>query len=145
MQMLMKSTLFAVVMTVLGAALAVAPAHAQSDSRVLVTIPCDFSVGNTQLKAGRYTVQELQSGVLAFSSKDGQENLFALIVRGDSPNRGHQPRFVFMRYGSEAFLNKVFLSADNDYDQLRLSSRERELMQVRASGEELSLLAQPAR
>jgi hypothetical protein len=145
MQNLMKSTLFAVLMTVLGAALAIAPAHAQSGSRVLVNVPFDFSVGNTLLKAGSYTVKELEPGVLAFSSNEGQEHQFALTVRGYSANRGQQPHIVFTRYGTEAFLNRVFLSGDDDCNQLPRSSREKRLIHDQASGGELSLLIQPAR
>jgi hypothetical protein len=145
MQRLMKSMLFFMVMTVFGAALAVVPAHAQSSSRVLVNIPFDFSVGNTPLKAGSYTIKELKSGVLALSSNDGQEQQFVLTVRGDSPNPIQQPHLVFKRYGTEAFLNKAFLSADDDCNQLPKSSRERNLIRRQASGEELSLLIQPVR
>ena len=144
MQNLMKSTLFAVLTAVLGAAFAIAPAHAQTGSRVLVNVPFDFSVGNTLLKAGSYTVKELEPGVLAFSSK-GQEHQFALTVRGYSTNRGQQPHIVFTRYGTEAFLNRVFLSGDDDSNQLPRSSREKRLIHDQASGGELSLRIQPGR
>jgi hypothetical protein len=120
--------------------LAIAPAYAVS-----VDIPFDFSVGNSPLKAGSYTVEQLQSGILAFRSDDGHQHQFALSVRGDFTNGGHQPNLVFTRYGNETFLNKVFLSADDDCQQLLPSSRERKLIQNQASGEELSLLIQPAR
>ena len=145
MQSLMKSMLLAVLMTVLGAALAITPAHAQSSGRVRVNIPFDFSVGNTWLKAGSYTVEELESGVLAFSSNEGQKHVFALTVRGYSANRGQQPHIVFTRYGTEAFLNCVFLSVDDDCNQLPRSSREKRFIHNQASGDELSLLIQPAR
>jgi hypothetical protein len=137
--------MFLVLITVIGAVLAIAPAHAESDSRVLVDIPFDFSVGNTPLKAGSYRIKELQSGILAFSSQDGQGNQFALTVPDESANRNHQPKLVFTRYGSEAFLNQVFLSGNDDCRQLLPSSRERKLIQERTSGEELSLLIRPAR
>jgi hypothetical protein len=144
MQNLLKPMLF-VVMTVLGVALTIVPAHAQSGSRVLANIPFDFSVGNTTLKAGSYTVEQLESGILAFSSNDEKEHQFALTVSGDSDSRSQEPHLVFMRYGSEAFLKKVFLSRNADSHELLQSSRERELIKSQASGAELSLLIQPAR
>src|SRR6266550_891567 len=144
MQYLLKSMLFAV-MTVLGVALTIVPAHAQTGSRVLANIPFDFSVGNTTLKAGSYTVEQLQSGILAFSSNDGKEHQFALTVPSNSGNQDQAPHLLFTRYGSEAFLNRVFFAGNEDYHELLRSSRERDLIRNQASGAELSLLIQPAR
>ena len=144
MQYLVKPMLLAV-LTVFGAALTIAPAHAQSGSRALTNIPFDFSVGNTTLKAGSYTVEQLQSGILALSSSDNKEHQFAMTFPGDSDRQSHEPHLVFIRYGSEAFLKKVVLSSDEDCDELPESSRERDLIKNQASGAELSLLIQPTR
>jgi hypothetical protein len=144
MQYLLKPMLFAVI-TMLGAALTIVPAHAQSGSRVLANIPFDFSVGNTTLKAGSYTVEQLQSGIIAFSSEDEKEHHFALSFPGDSDKQNQEPHLVFVRYGSEAFLKRVFLSSSDDCHELPESSREREFIKNQASGAELSLLIQPAR
>ena len=144
MQYLLKPMLFAVT-TVLGVALAIMPAHAQSGRRVLADIPFDFSIGNTRLKAGSYTVEQLQSGIIAFSSDNEKEHQFALTFPGDSDKQNQEPHLVFIRYGSEAFLKRVFLNGNEDCQELPLSSRERELIKNQASGAELSLLIQPAR
>jgi hypothetical protein len=144
MQYVMKFMLFAVI-TGLGVALTIVPARAQSGSRVLANIPFDFSVGNTTLKAGSYTVEQLQSGIIAFSSDDGKEHQFALTVPGNSGNQDQAPHLVFTRYGSEAFLKEVFFPDNEDYQELLRTSRERDLIRNQASGAELSLLIQPAR
>ena len=144
MQYLMKPMLFAV-MTIVGVTLTIAPAHAQSGNRVLANIPFDFSLGNTTLKACSYTVEQLPSGFLVFSSDDGKEHQFVLTVPGDSSHQSQQPRLVFTRYGSEAFLKRVLFAGNEDYDELLRSSRENELIENQASGDELSLLIQPAR
>jgi hypothetical protein len=143
MQYLWKSMLLAV-LTMVGAALTIEPAHAQSGSRVSANIPFDFSIGNTTLKAGSYKVERLESGILAFSSEDGREHKFALTFPGDSDRESQEPYLVFIRYGSEAFLKKVVLSSDEDCDELPESSRERELIKTQAADAELSLLIQPA-
>jgi len=143
MQYLVKPMLLAV-LTVFGAALTIVPAHAQSGSRALANIPFEFSVGNTTLKPGSYTVEQLQSGILALSSSDNKEHQFAMTFPGDSDRQSHEPHLVFIRYGSEAFLKKVVLSSDEDCDELPESSRERDLIKNQASGAELSLLIQPA-
>jgi hypothetical protein len=144
MKSLMKSTL-SVFTIVLGAALAVVPARAQSGNRVSVNVPVDFSVGDTPLKAGIYKIAQLESGILVFSSEDGRQHQVAFTLRGDSANRNQTPHLDLTRYGSEVFLNRVFLSGSDECNNLVRSSREKKLIRERASGEELSLLIQPVR
>jgi hypothetical protein len=143
MQYLLKPMLF-VLMTIVGVALTIVPAQAQSGRRALANIPFAFSVGNTTLKAGSYTIEQLQSGIIAFSSEDEKEHQFALSFPGDSDKQSREPCLVFIRYGSEAFLKRVFLSGNEFYHELLESSREREFIKNQASGTELSLLIQLA-
>ena len=141
---MLKPTLFAVI-TVLGVALTIVPAHAHGDSAVLANVPFDFSVGNTTLKAGSYSVEQLQSGILALSSSDNKEHQFAMTFPSDSDKQSQESHLVFIRYGSEVVLKKVFISGNENCYELPESSRERELIRNPASGAELSLLIQPAR
>ena len=140
MKGLKKSALFAVLTIVLGAAVSIAPAHAATGDHLSVNIPFDFFVGDVSLKAGSYTVEQPESGILAFSSSDGQTGRYTLANRGESANRDHQPKLVFVRYGTQTFLSQVFMSAENDCNQLPRSRREKNLIQT--TGEELSLLIQ---
>ena len=144
MQYLLKPVLLAV-LTVFGAALTIVPAKAQSGSRALANIPFDFSVGNTTLKAGSYSVEELQSGILALSSSDYKEHQLALTLPGDSDKQSQESHLVFIRYGSEVFLKKVSLSGNENTYELPESRRERELIRNQTSGAELSLLIPPTR
>jgi len=144
MQYLLKPMLFAVI-TALSVALTIVPAHAQSGSRVLANIPFEFSVGNTTLKASGYTVELLQSGIIAFRSEDETEHQLALSFQVDSDKQSQEAHLVFIRYGSETFLKRVFLSGNEACHELPKSSREKELVKNKASGAELSLLIQPAR
>ena len=136
--------LFAV-MTVLGVALTIVPAHAQSGSRVLANIPFEFSVGNTTLKAGSYSLEQLQSGILALSSSDNEEHQFAMIFPSDADQQSQKSHLVFIRYGSEVFLKKVSLAGNENSYELPESRRERELIRTQTSGAELSLLIPPTR
>jgi hypothetical protein len=70
---------------------------------------------------------------------------FVLTVPDGSANRNHHPKLVFARYGNELFLDKVYLSSDGNGRELLPGSREKKLIEKRASGEELSLLLQPVR
>ena len=144
MRSLMKFILFSLVAMV-GTTLAVVPAKAESETRVTVRIPFDFSVGDTALKAGSYRIQDVQGGTLLLKSKDGQVHEFVLTVPDGAANRNHQPKLVFARYGKEVFLNKVYLSTDGNGREVLLGNREKQLIRKRASGEELSMLLQPAR
>ena len=144
MQYLLKPMLLTV-LTVFSVALTVVPAHAQSGSRALANIPFDFSVGNTTLKAGSYTIEELQSGILVLSSSDDKEHQVAMTFPGDSDKQSQESHLVFIRYGSDVFLRKVFLSANEDCQELPESSREREIIKNQVSGAELSLLIPPPR
>jgi hypothetical protein len=142
MHHLVKPMLFALI-TVFGIALTIVPAHAQSGSRASANISFDFSIGRTRLKAGSYTVEQLQSGIITFSSEDEKEHQFALTVPGDSDEETQKPHLIFIRYGSEAFLKRVFLSGNEDCRELPESSRERELIKNQASGAE-AFSAHPA-
>lgn len=144
MQYLLKSMLLAI-LTVCGAALTIVPANAQSGSRALANIPFDFSVGNTTLKAGSYSVEQLQSGILALSSSDSKTHQFAMTFPSDSDQQSQESHLVFIRYGSEVFLKKVSLSGDENSYELPESRRERELIRNQTSGAELSLLIPPTR
>ena len=144
MQYLLKPMLLAVI-TVFGVALTIVPAQAQSGSRALANIPFEFSVGNTTLKAGSYTIEQLQSGILALSSSDDKEHQFAITFPGDSDKQSQESHLVFIRYGSEAFLKRVCLSGSEDCHELPESSRERKIIKNQASGAELSLLIPPTR
>lgn len=142
MQYLLKSVSL-VAIIVLGIALTIVPAHAQSGSRIFVNIPFEFSVGNTPLKAGSYTVEQLESGIIAFSSRDGKEQQLAVTSPGDPDKHSQEPRLVFIRYGNATFLRKVFFASNDDCDELP-QSREEGLIKNQASGAELSLLIHPA-
>ena len=144
MQYLLKPVLLAV-LTVFGAALTIVPAHAQTGSRALANIPFDFSVGNTMLKAGSYSLEQLQSGILALSSSDSKEHQFAMTLPGDSDQQSQKSHLVFIRYGSEVFLKKVSLSGNENSYELPESRRERELIRKQTPGAELSLLIPPTR
>jgi len=134
-----------ILLVLLGAAITVVPAHAQIGIRESVNIPFDFAVGNTQFTSGIYTVAEVQAGTLDISSINGQQHSFALTFHGDSANHSQHSHLVFVRYGSKTFLDKVFLSVENDYEQLVPGSREKQLAQRQKAGEELSLLIELAR
>lgn len=148
MRRLTKFVLFGLIV-VLGASLGVVPVKAERETRVVVRIPFDFSVGDTVLKAGSYRIKDVQAGTLLLKSNDGQVHQFVSTVPDGATNRNHQPKLVFARYGMEVFLHKVYLSGstypgDGNGRELLQSDREKMLIRERASGEEVSLLIDSA-
>jgi hypothetical protein len=140
----MKKVGWFILMAVIGANLAIVQAKAEGDSRVAINVPFDFVAGNSVLKAGNYKVEVLQSGVLDFWSIGAQQHHFTLIVAGAaSASQKGDPYFVFTRYGSETFLSKVALSADDNFE-VPTSSREKELISGLKAGERGTLVTQPA-
>jgi len=144
MRSVTKFILFGLI-AVLGATLAVVRARAESDTRVLVRIPFDFSVGDAVLKAGNYRIQDVQAGTLLLQSDDRQVHRFLLTVPDGAAKHNHRPTLVFARYGKELFLEEVYLSSVDNGRELLQGDREKELIQKRATGEELSLLIESAR
>lgn len=138
MQSLKK--MFALV-AVFGAALAVAPAHAQSG--MSVDVPFDFALGKTTLQSGHYRVAK--SGLSFASFVDAKRKAqFALLLPGDDArSHGAKPYLVFTRYAGETFLSKVVFSSNEVYD-LPVSSKEKEIKAQLGSGQEVAVLIQPA-
>jgi hypothetical protein len=105
----MKTSYFAVVLTMtclLGLGIS---AHAQDASGVVVKVPFEFVVGGKTLSAGTYSVGRLSPGIhpsLIIDSKDN--GAFALVLPivpdGDSAGR---TELSFERVGGKYFLSKV--------------------------------------
>jgi hypothetical protein len=132
-------------LVVLGAAFAMVPARAQSVKSVSVDIPFDFEVGNNTLKAGSYRIEMGESAFVVVRSDEEGEHQFALTTPGSrlSSNNG-QPRLVFLRYGSAAFLKEVVFP-DEDAREFFPGKAEKELIAKRANGEQVALLTMPSR
>ena len=141
MQHLRKSLLF-VLVGVFVASFAMAPAHAQSAS-ISASVPFDFAVGATSLKAGSYRIAT-QGSFLAFSLAGGNTTYTMLYQRGDASRRDGQPYLVFTRYGAESFLSKIVFSENESYEVPR-SGREKELAARLNSGEQVAVLIEEAR
>lgn len=102
--------------------------------RVNANIPFDFTVGNKEFKAGRYSVDRLSvshsSDTLIIRSADNSEaanfNVSRVGAKGES-----QARLVFNRYGNQYFLAQIFDGQNNEGYGLLKSKSERELAKKR--------------
>jgi hypothetical protein len=102
--------------------------------RVSANIPFDFTVGNKEFKAGRYSVERLfassTSDALIIRSADNSEaanfNVNKVSGKGKS-----QARLVFRRYGAQYFLGQVFDGQNSEGYGLLKSKAEREVAKKR--------------
>jgi hypothetical protein len=101
----------------LNLAFSAMPAFAQDSTRVTVTIPFDFVVGNKQLKAGNYVVESvLDRKALQFRGKDGSVQQTVLTVPIVTNTFGNHERLVFHRDSGKYFLSQVWFPAEDGRD-----------------------------
>jgi hypothetical protein len=102
--------------------------------RVTADIPFNFTVGNKEFKAGKYSVGRLASGrtadTLILRSEDGLEaaNFNVNMVYGKGKPRA---RMVFNRYGNQYFLTQIFDAESAEGSALVKSKAEREAAKKR--------------
>jgi hypothetical protein len=99
------------------------------NGKVSADIPFDFTVGNEEFKAGKYTVGKLSNnntaGTLVIRSEDNGA-VANFIVNDLIDKRDSQPRLIFRRYGNQYFLAKIFDGYSGQGAELMKSKTERE-------------------
>jgi hypothetical protein len=111
--------------------LATGSVYAQSDMRLKVNIPFEFSVGNEALPAGEYTVRQRVQGVLVIQSADHSTTKIFPTMSSMARKTPNKSSLVFHRYGDEYFLSNIWTTGNNTGYELFKSRAEREL--IRAS------------
>src|SRR5882724_8339426 len=113
----MKKQAFMILMTLsLFITLSVVSVYAQSDMRLNVNIPFEFSVRNKVLPAGEYTVsqrvQNAQYNLLIRRVDRTASDVFLTIPTrgGTTPN---ESKLVFNRYGDQYILSEVWMRGND--------------------------------
>jgi hypothetical protein len=98
----------------------------QAQSRLVVNVPFDFSLGQNEMAAGKYEVESISDQLAAIRNLDtGVAQVFIKSVHMRAGRPG-SPRLVFDKYGEQYFLREVW--DGNTGIQLQPSRRERELL-----------------
>ncbi len=105
-------------------------AQQPSESKIVVNIPFDFAVGETNLPAGKYTLRRMIStssaDQLLIQNAEARVDMRTGITR---PNRASEiqrkSRLVFNRYGGEYFLSQVWMAGSDTGRDLFKSRGER--------------------
>jgi hypothetical protein len=107
--------------------------NAQSDLRLKVNIPFEFSVRGKIFPAGQYIVRHRAQGFLLIQSADLS---VSQIVGASSTQRGenrNQSSLVFNRYGDQYFLSKVWKAGRHIGFEVRRADTEQRLIRARRS------------
>lgn len=110
----------------------VGSAQAQSlANKMRINIPFEFSVGDSKLPAGDYSIGRAMStsgdAVLLISNVNHSDSAFPLTNSAQSRDRKDVPTLVFHRYGDQYFLYQVWPAGGTYGRELVKSRSEREL------------------
>jgi len=138
-----KAFVMVSLVSLLTLAAAVQSAQAQSRINYTANIPFAFTVGNTTLPPGLYTVTEIKTadgaGILQVSAK-GKDGVFRLTDRVQVNKPRAKTVLVFNQYGEQYFLAEMWRRGESEGRLVRKSNRERaiesELARTRGSQNE---------
>jgi len=107
-------------------ALSAVPGHAEDEAKMKATIPFNFVAGNKELKAGDYVIESsLGSTALSFRSENGDVQQIAFTVPIETNKTENHERLLFHHYGDQYFLSQVWLSGDENGQELSRGVREK--------------------
>jgi hypothetical protein len=101
------------------------PLNAQT-SVIEVKIPYAFTVENTTLSAGEYTIAALTENTVVIRPKAGPGAVVTLTTAAGTA-KAVNPQLVFHRYGDQYFLAEVWLVRNTEGRAFYASSHEIEL------------------
>ncbi len=113
--------------------LAAGSVYAQSELRLKVNIPFEFSVWNEALPAGEYTVRQLYQGVLVIENADGSATEIFSTIGARASETPDESSLVFHRYGDEYFLSTIWMTGNKTGREAFMSRAERELIRARSN------------
>ena len=99
-----------------GVLVSSAPAQSANQQRIVASIPFSFTVGKTNLPAGKYTLTVLNPTsdrrVLQIRSANGRSSAM-VITTGVIGNVAESAKLVFERYGNDYFFAQAQMAGDS--------------------------------
>ena len=124
--------------------LAAVSVYVQAQERPLLTatVPFAFTVENSNLPAGSYTVSILPPyNMIKVQSADGRKATMISAIPSRESGESKQTKLVFHRVGNEYFLAQVWEQGSNVHRDLRRGNRARELARSRDRIQSATILA----
>lgn len=118
-------TMITTVLLLAGVCVAV---KAQERPILTAAVPFAFTVENTDLPAGTYTVSILSPyNMIKVQSADGRKVAWIGVIPSLKSEESKQVKLVFHRFGNEYFLAQVWEQGSKVHRDLRNGNRAREL------------------
>jgi hypothetical protein len=124
--------------------LAAASVHVQAQERLLfkATIPFAFTVENSNLPAGLYTVSLLPPyNMIKVQSEDGRKVAMIPAIPSPTSAASEQTKLVFHRIGNQYFLAQVWEQGSNLHRDLRSGKLAQELVSGGWKAQSTTILA----
>ncbi len=137
----MKKQLISLAMSL--ALLTSAAAYAQSSQLMKVNVPFDFTVGNSSLPAGEYTLSSNDNagGVLTLQNPKAKKGAMVLSMVCESTKPAPHSELIFHRYGDSYFLSEVWVGGRSIGQQVRTTKHEMEIARNNNSNGQVTLTA----
>lgn len=106
----MNTTWKGLAITVAMAGMISLPAAAQISRPISADVPFAFTVGDTQLPAGKYVIQsvsDVNENAFEIRSANGKKAVAFLAEEADAPRIARQTELEFTKRGDQEFLTKV--------------------------------------
>ena len=119
-----------------------ASAHAQT-THLKVTVPFEFTVGDTTLPAGEYDIQSTGpwgGKVLSLCNRKANASAYVISASYETAKNSKRSELVFNRYGQQYFLTEVW-GANDLGRRMPISSRRVELAKRHSESETVLLAA----
>lgn len=127
----MKRNFWGILTTMTMALLISVPLFAQTIARV--TVPFDFTVGQSQMSPGTYEISPLAHGAIVIRDTKAAKSVLSMVRSEWSRNNGSRTKLVFNRYGDKYFLSQLSRGFGGGVMQLPTSKLEKEV-QIATSG-----------
>ncbi len=121
----------AVAVLSLMASVSIMTAYAQSPETVKFEAPFEFTIGETTLPAGKYSISRLRfntSDILLIRDADRRGVVNFRVTNKVFKNEADKTRLIFHRYGSTVFLRQIQYNFGNTGYELFKTRSEREMI-----------------
>jgi hypothetical protein len=126
----MRRVLLRVLTLSLFVAVAWSSAHAQVTDTIVADIPFDFTVRDTTLPAGHYTLSRTdpsKPGIMVIRAADGHGKMLFVVESAQVNKEPKKTELIFDRVEDQYFLSEIFEEGNNLGVELAKSHAERRL------------------
>ena len=106
----MKKQLMNMCLYAAAACAATVPGFAQS-AQILVKVPFEFTVGETTMPAGDYSLREQSNGIVFITSQERHKTI-GILTSADNPNQANETSLRFDKVNGKYTLSTVAMFAE---------------------------------